>query len=352
MENTNENNTSLIHIGSTGLVSVKNSISITNKILAENRNRYLNSFAGTTFWSTNLFNKMSIRDIINYDEKNEIIVAGNNGIIYFLSKKGGTITNQINIGNPIYKLCLVKNEKINFLYAGVMSGELFKIELNDNLNYTNFKTHNSAISGILYSQKFNFIITTSTDGYIKIWDILKNVLINSINAHVLTESIAISNNILISAGLSGEIKFVSLPNLHFINEYKGNRDKEFEKKVAINSKLNRRAVGSFMESTIQILDLNNLKILNVIELNIKFAIGDLCYSSDDKFLCAACSDGTVKIFDAVNHDLLLNYKDHISIANKEIEKTYGGNRVLAALFDTNNKNLFTGDMSGNINYWG
>lgn len=351
MENKNEDNFSIIPIGSTGLVRVGNSISITNKILAESSNRHQNNFAGRTFWSRNLFNKLRIREIIHHEEKNEIIVAGDNGIIYFLSKNDGTVNNIINIGNPVYELCIVKNSEFNFLYAGVMSGEVFKIRLDDNLGYTKFCAHNCAISGILYSKEFDFIITASTDGYIKIWDVVKDKLLNSIDAFGFIESIAISNDIIISAGLRGDIKFISLTELNIINEYKGNLEKEFQKKVAINSKLNRLALGSFMQSNIQILDLKDLRTLNVIELNIKHAIGDLCYSSDGNYLCAACSDGTVKIFDALNHFLMVNYKEHINKGNKEITKVCGGNKVSAALFDTNNKYLFTGDISGNINYW-
>ena len=344
-------NKSLVRSSSTDLVRVNNSLEITNKILTENSNRYLNNFSGQTLWSVNLFDKISVKDIIDYNENNEVIVAGSNGIIYFLSKKDGAVTNKINIGIPVYKLCLVKNDVAHLLFAGVMSGELFKINLGNDLNYSKFQAHRSAITGVLFSKQFNSIITTSTDGHIKIWDILKDNLIKNIDAHILTESFGIYNDIVISSGLSGEIKFHSLPELKLINVYKGNKEKEFQKKIAINNKLNRLALGSSMESTINILNLNDLTTLKEIKLNMKFAIGDLCYSSDDKYLCAACNDGTVKIFDAVSSELKFNYDFHQSIANKEIEKKYGGNRILASLFDANNKNLFTGDMSGNVNYW-
>ena len=43
MENKNKNNTSIIPIGSTGLVRVGNSIEITNKIIKEHEERFLKS---------------------------------------------------------------------------------------------------------------------------------------------------------------------------------------------------------------------------------------------------------------------------------------------------------------------
>jgi hypothetical protein len=147
-------NKSLVTSSSTDLVRVNNSLEITNKILTENSNRYLNNFSGQTLWSVNLFEKMSVRDIIDYNENNEVIVAGDNGIIYFLSKKDGAVTNKINIGIPVYELCLVKNDEVHLLFAGVMSGELFKINLGDDLNYSKFQAHRSAITGVLFSKQF------------------------------------------------------------------------------------------------------------------------------------------------------------------------------------------------------
>ena len=54
MENKNENNSSIIHIGSTGLVRVRNSIEVTKKILSEFKERELEKI----HFKGNLFNEI------------------------------------------------------------------------------------------------------------------------------------------------------------------------------------------------------------------------------------------------------------------------------------------------------
>ena len=92
MKNKNENNSSLVPIGSTGLVRVSNSISVTNKLLAESKFQFSGDFKGEQIWKVD-GHKMAVRQIIIADNilnnKSCLISAGEDGFISLYDLSNG-----------------------------------------------------------------------------------------------------------------------------------------------------------------------------------------------------------------------------------------------------------------------
>lgn len=99
MDNKNENKTSIIPTGSTGLVRVSNSISVTNKLLTESKFQFSGDFKGEQIWKVD-GHRMAVRQIIIADSilnnRPCLISAGEDGFISIYDLSNGN--------------CIIKNK--------------------------------------------------------------------------------------------------------------------------------------------------------------------------------------------------------------------------------------------------
>ena len=131
MENKNENNTSIIPIGSNGLIRVSNSIAVTNKLLTESKFQFSGDFKGEQIWKVD-GHKMAVRQIIIADNilnnKSCLISAGEDGFITLYDLSNGDCIFKWQIENNWLTSIAVWNDKL--LCAG-RSGKLFRITFDE-----------------------------------------------------------------------------------------------------------------------------------------------------------------------------------------------------------------------------
>ncbi|MGQ1911223.1 WD40 repeat domain-containing protein [Marinifilum sp. RC60d5] len=351
MKNKNENNSSLIPIGSTGLVRVSNSISVTNKLLAESKFQFSGDFKGEQIWKVD-GHKMAVRQIIIADNilnnKSCLVSAGEDGFISLYDLSNGDCFFKEQIENNWLTSIAVWNEKL--LCAG-RSGKLFRVTFDEDcISREVVQAHELIIKNIVVSPNNRSIATCSWDDTIKIWEPKKLKETKKILAHNfgVNDVLFLPNNeTVISCGKDEKIKIWDIKSKAQLGQFDGH--KHWVEAITFNSSKNILASGS-CDNTIKIWDIDKQDCLLTIE-NEEW-INDLVFSDDGNYLVANCYNGISKVFDTKSFQLICEYNEHSKVFPYHHSiKREATNWIYSVLFDKTNKAIYTASVDGSIHKW-
>lgn len=351
MENKNENNTSLISIGSTGLVRVSNSIAVTNKLLTESKFQFSGDFKGEQIWKVD-GHTMAVRQIIIadsiLDNKSCLISAGEDGFISIYDLSNGNCIIKEQIENNWLTSIAVWNGKL--LCAG-RSGKLFRVTFDENTIRSEFiQAHELIINNIEVSSNNESIATCSWDDTIKIWEPNSLKATQKILAHNLgvNDILFLPNNeTVISCGKDEKIKIWDIKSKAQLGQFDGH--KHWVEAISFNRAKNILASGS-CDNTIKIWDIEKQDCLLTIE-NEEW-INDLVFSGDGNYLVANCYNGISKVFDTKSFQLICEYNEHSKVFPYHHSiKREATNWIYSVVFDTTSKAIYTASVDGSIHKW-
>lgn len=353
MENMNENNTSLIPIGSTGLVRVGNSIAVTNKILTESKYQFSGDFKGENIWKITAHSK-SVRKIIISKYYDTLISASEDGSIKIWNKENGELLRQFT--HEENWICALADVIVNpntdvdyFLFSGGKSGKLFRTSIDDYLTVDEVQAHDLIITDISISQDNNLVASSSWDDKIKIWNVKTLEYQSGFIAHNLgVNSVEFidDKNIIVSGGKDEKIK-VWQPWGELITELSGH--KHWVEAVTYCPVKNILASGS-CDNTIKIWNWQESKCLLTID-NEEW-INDLTFSPDGNYLIASCYNATIKVFETKNFSLIALYSEHSEkFAYHHSIKIEAPNWIYSVLFDEGSRTIFSASVDGCIHKW-
>lgn len=351
MENKNENNTSIIPIGSTGLVRVSNSISVTNKLLTESKFQFSGDFKGEQIWKVD-GHKMAVRQIIIAENilnnKSCLISAGEDGFISLNDLSNGDCIFKQQIENNWLTSIAVWNDKL--LCAG-RSGKLFRVTFDeDSISSEAIQAHELIINNIVVSPNKESIATCSWDDTIKIWEPNKLSETQKILAHNLGVNDVLflpNSETVISCGKDEKIKIWDIKSKAQLGQFDGH--KHWVEAITFNSSKNILASGS-CDNTIKIWDIDKQDCLLTIE-NEEW-INDLVFSDDGNYLVANCYNGISKVFDTKSFQLICEYNEHSKVFPYHHSiKREATNWIYSVLFDKTNKAIYTASVDGSIHKW-
>lgn len=351
MENKNENNTSIIPIGSTGLVRVSNSISVTNKLLTESKFQFSGDFKGEQIWKV-VGHKMAVRQIIIAENilnnKSCLISAGEDGFIGLYDLSNGDCIFKEQIENNWLTSIAVWNDKL--LCAG-RSGKLFRVTFNeDSISSETIQAHELIINNIVVSPNNESIATCSWDDTIKIWEPNKLNETQKILAHNLGVNDVLflpNSETVVSCGKDEKIKIWDIKSKAQLGQFDGH--KHWVEAITFNSSKNILASGS-CDNTIKIWDIDKQDCLFTIE-NEEW-INDLVFSDDGNYLVANCYNGISKVFDTKLFQLICEYNEHSKVFPYHHSiKREATNWIYSVLFDKTNKAIYTASVDGSIHKW-
>lgn len=349
----NENKSSLIPVGSTGLVKANNTIAITSKLLAESKFEFAGDFKGSQIWKSEA-HQMAVRKIFQGKTVNSekcIISSSENGEIGFWNSENGRLINRFKLEND-WITSLVQNKVDGCCFCAGKSGNLIKFVdlLEDGVRKQVVKAHSLIINHIALSNNCELLATCSWDDTIKIWEPKSLSLIHNFKAHNLGVNDVLflpNDKQIVSCGKDEKIKIWDLEKSCQIGQFDGHT--HWVEAISYNKQRNILASGS-CDNTIKIWDITKQECLLTIE-NEEW-INDLAFSEDGNYLVATCYSGISKVFDAKNFQLICDYKEHSKVYpyHHSIERE-ATNWIYSVVFDNNNKAIYTASVDGSIHKW-
>lgn len=94
---------------------------------------------------------------------------------YGILEEGGDGALLVRVGFAVYSMCLVKNK----LLLGIVTGNLFIIDLESKTEERNIEAHSQGIFDIVHDPETGLIYSCGFDGVLQVWDAEFNLL-NSI----------------------------------------------------------------------------------------------------------------------------------------------------------------------------
>jgi WD40 repeat protein len=351
MEGENKKISSIIPVGSTSIVRVTNSISVTNKILTESKFQFSGDFKGEQIWKVD-GHKMAVRQIIIAENilnnKSCLISAGEDGFINLYDLSNGDCIFKEQIENNWLTSIAVWNDKL--LCAG-RSGKLFRVTFDeDSISSEAIQAHELIINNIVVSPNHESIATCSWDDTIKIWEPNKLNETQKILAHNLGVNDVLflpNSETVISCGKDEKIKIWDIKSKVQLGQFDGH--KHWVEAITFNSSKNILASGS-CDNTIKIWDVDKQDCLLTIE-NEEW-INDLVFSDDGNYLVANCYNGISKVFDTKSFQLVCEYDEHSKVFPYHHSiKREATNWIYSVLFDKTNKAIYTASADGSIHKW-
>ena len=215
-------------------------------------------------------------------------------------------------------------------YLGDINGKIKNFNMNDGSFLNDFHSHKGEITNIIYSSKYEFVISCSTDLTILIQaddQILKTELIKEINLSYLLLNISLKDNkylieeknTLIIALFDGLITYYDIDHLKFIDT---NNEKEKE---------------NFLKRKNYITNIEDLPDLNLLFIGTENGEKYLIINMFNKFY-SVLKDKKIGNFQNIYY-MKNNYNNSIDLSK---------NSVMYSKYDIKNKKFFIGDFYGYI----
>ena len=353
MEEENKKISSIIPVGSTGIVRVSNSISVTNKILTESKFEFSGDFKGKQIWKV-AAHEMAVRKILlgkNVDGVKCIISSSENGEIGFWSSEDGSLINRFKLEND-WITSLGQNKFDAWTFCAGKQGNLIKFVdlLEEGIRKQVVKAHDLIINHIAISNSGKLLATCSWDDTLKIWEPDSLTLINTFKAHNLGVNDVLflpNDRFIVSCGKDEKIKVWDLETNSQTAQLVGHT--HWVEAISYNKQKNILASGS-CDNTIKIWDIENQLCLLTIE-NEEW-INDLIFSDDGNYLVANCYSGISKVFDTKTFQLICEYKEHSKVFPYHHSiKREATNWIYSVVFDDDNKAIYSASVDGSIHKW-
>lgn len=194
----------------------------------------------------------------------------------------------------------VEKDIINYDYSKNLSNDMYNPYNYSIESYKSIKAHDSDIlSTVIYN---NYLITGSSDKTIKIWDLDSFKLINTLIAHTGgVYSLVLQNNKLISSSTDKTIRIWDLDNFKLLTSILAHENQIY----CLYCKDNF-LISSSLDKTIKIWNIEAKKLIGVINTDLS-AWAITIY---DNKIIAGFSDGSLKVFNLANGNLLISAKEH------------------------------------------
>jgi WD40 repeat protein len=303
MENKNENNTSLIPIGSTGLVRVSNSIEITSKIIAEYTKRQIESikFKGLLNSENNV--QGSVISIATYQFEEFIASTNNSCSVFKYDIKRNLIWDKNNFNGNFD--CVV----FGFGFDVIASGRNIYISNNGKITNT-LEGHNREIHTLVLSRDKKFLFSVSGDKSIRVWDTNSWECIKVLEGHEwLVNSLVTDSNdrYLYSGGWDSYIIKWDLLTYKEVDKFYSGQIGGI-KCIAI-SKNNQTIITGGGDQIVRLTDNKNYKILAELKGHTDF-VSCLDISEDNSLIASGGWDGSVNVWHLDAMVLVKNLKAH------------------------------------------
>lgn len=197
MAENNENNTSIIPIGSTGLVRVGNSIAITKTLLKESFIRQLGNFECYQEIAMDGY----IRSVFNNDNI-FFIFSSESSSLSIYDFKQNRVTRKFNFPKEFnYLSCAVSSRNLGLYFVANKTINVYNIS--DGVLIRELEGHSRWINSITFTPNEDLLISASDDKEIRVWETKNWNCINILKGHNWRiESLVLnsSGNLLYSCG--------------------------------------------------------------------------------------------------------------------------------------------------------
>lgn len=310
MEDKKQNIESLIPVSPSGLAKVNNSISITNKILKESRDRLQipKSFRGE------LISEFDLGFIVSIEySENKFYITNLEGYFYQYDSKSNLLEEIMELEALIN--CVAFNFQRNLIaFAG--SGIINIIDLGKKQIIKRLKGHNGDIRDILFSHNNKFLISGGyNDSQIRVWNIENGNCERILSCHehaIMSLALTKDDRYLYSLGrIWGEHSCVfkwDLLNSIEIFRFECNKEEQIQDMALSNNDryLILRISRLLKGNVIRIIDLEDL---TTEDLNVNNIIS-FSRDSKDLFLAAGGMNGEIYIWNFEERRLLKTIVTH------------------------------------------
>jgi WD40 repeat protein len=329
MSEKNENN-QLIPIGSTGLVRVGNSISITNKLLAESKFQFAGDFKGKINWSFKENRK--IIDIRYYKEK--IACLFENNIIVFFNTENGSIINELEI--PLIDDSAVTMETSNeeYLYLGTKERRVIKFDGKSSFTEVLKQKGEGYLFKIQFSQD-NQLMATQVGFVVTIWPMkeLKHLKQFNVEDFCGFEGMFfnLDNSCIIGPSHEGTNGWIYSCNLQNgkITDFKGHDENICN--MSLNYLKGLAVTGGLYDNKVRVWDIKRWDI--IYEVTMEDCVKSVALSPNGDYIIVGLLNGLYQIMDSVKFQTIVAY-NHYSPQN--------------IIFSKDSKNIFGYDFNNNI----
>ncbi len=235
----------------------------------------------------------------------------------------------------------IPREEITKTFLKDRSGKLpdvKKLELSKELKeIKTLKGHKDSVYDLVFTPDGRYLISTSADKTVKIWDVKKKKLIRTLEGHGdIVTSVDVSKNgkFIATGSWDGSINVWDLKTGELLTTIEGNFS--YVNDVAF-SPVDRLLAAAGIDKKIFIFDYELGELVSELKGH-KDAINSITFSPDGKYIVSASSDRTVRVWDVYSGDLIKTLAAHTDIAK-------------SVAYSRNGKFVASGGWDNNINVW-
>jgi WD40 repeat protein len=308
MEDESKNTSSIIPLGSTGLVRVSNSISLTSKLIEENNKRQLEKvkFQGVLITENNV--QGSVISTASYQFEEFIASTNNSCSIFKYDAKRNQLWGKNNYNGNFD--CVV----FGFVFDAIASGRNIYISKNGKITNT-LEGHNREIHTLLLSRDKKFLFSGSGDKSIRVWDTNTWECIKVLEGHDWLVNSLITDfddRYLYSGGWDSFIIKWDLQTYSEVDRFYSGQIGGI-KCIAI-SKNNQTIITGGGDQIVRLTDTKNYKIIVELKGHTDF-VSCLAISEDNSLLASGGWDGSINIWHLDTRVLVKNLKAHSGHVN-------------------------------------
>lgn len=192
--------------------------------------------------------------------------------------------------------------------------------------------HTAAVTSTCFSPDGNYILSSSYDGTIKLWDANTGLCKRTFKehkGHVLKALFSSDGKRIISAGADSTIRTWNTLTGECLHVYKGHSGDVYS---AIFSPDGKKILSASKDSTLRIWEVNTEECSKVLRGH-KNMVECAVYSHKGKYIASASEDGTIKIWDAYSGGCLRTLSDHTAHV-QSIEYSRDGLKLVSASRDS------------------
>lgn len=336
MAENNENNTSLIPIGSTGLVRVGNSIEVTNKILSEFKNREL----GRIHFKGNLLCEIKeiggIRTIFHNGSEFQISTDAESSIAKFDTLKK-VVKDRIKF-NGHFEFVAFDNNRNS---VAIASGKTIYITSNDSGQIMQkLEGHTREINILIFSRDGKQLLSGSSDKTIRIWDTENWHCAGILEGHKwLVNSLKLTSDdkYLYSGGWDAFIIKWDMQTFKEVDRFDSGNNGGI--KCLELTKDDKQIISGGGDKVVRIFNSLNFKIIAEISGHTDF-VSCLNVSNDNKLLASGGWDGQIFIYALGVNEIIQNFQAFSKEAGiHTLSFSIDGKYLLAGSSGRNNFNL-------------
>jgi WD40 repeat protein len=307
MDNKNENNTSIIPIGSTGIVRAGNSIEVTKKILSEFKERELQKIR----FKGNLFNEIkeigSIRTISAVSDYEFQIATNEESSIAKYDAIKKAVRDKIKF-NGHFEFVAFDNVSNS---VAIASGKTIYITSNvSGQIIQKLEGHTREINILTFSRDGKQLFSGSSDKTIRIWETESWQCSNILEGHEwLVNSLKLTsdNKYLYSGGWDAFIIKWDLQTFKEVNRFNSGNIGGIKCLELTND--NKLIISGGGDKIVRIFNSSNFKIVAELNGHTDF-VSCLSVSNDDRLLASGGWDGQIFVWFFSEKELINSYQAH------------------------------------------